>query len=201
MVLLMLACGGRKHDVAYYQQKIDSIRKAEQVAELQKNAGIINDPVEAWFDTLRMRSLPLQTAGANVERLGPFASVPMQANEHFGFPVSAHLKALALPRAWKRPVILLCEMQDSITPALYLYTMDSRHQPIDLLCIYRQQSEDHKEDFGMAYNEYFITSKYEITVLRYFQSHEKSRQPFLEEVRRFTITKEGRFDEQPIEVE
>jgi hypothetical protein len=120
-----------------------------------------------------------------------------------GYPADAHLKAMALPSMHRRQVILLCEMQDSITPALYLYTMDKKHHPIDMLNIYHQETVSRKTDKGMdkgmTYNEYYITSHYEITVMRYFKGHEDGKQQ-LEEARRYTISKDGMFEEQPIEM-
>lgn len=199
LALLTLSCGNKKHDAAYYEQMVDSIRRAEQVREVQKQAGIYESPIEAWFDTLRLHTLPIQTAGANVEAIGDFATVPTPVVEKFGYPADAHLKAMALPSMYRRQVILLCEMQDSITPALYLYTMDKQHQPIDMLCIYHQEETDHADDHGLTYNEYFITSHYEITVMRYFKGRETAK-PQLEEARRYTISKDGMFEEQPIEL-
>ena len=198
LALLTLSCGNKKHDAAYYEQMVDSIRRAEQVQHIQKQAGIYENPIEAWFDTLRLRTLPIQTAGADIERIGTFATVPLSVNENFGYSDDAHLKAMALPAIHHRQVILLCEMQDSITPALYLYTMDKQHHPIDMLNIYHQEEVNHDTDNGLTYNEYFITSHYEITVMRYFKGHEVEK-PQLEEARRYTISKDGMFEEQPIE--
>ena len=199
LALLTLSCGNKKHDAAYYEQMIDSIRRAEQLKEIQKQTGIYENPIEAWFDTLRLHTLPIQTAGADIERIGDFAVVPVSANEYFGYPADAHLKAMALPSMHRRQVILLCEMQDSITPALYLYTMDKKHHPVDILNIYHQETIHRKNDQGMTYNEYYITSHYEITVMRYFKGHEDVK-PQLEEARRYTISKDGMFEEQPIEM-
>ena len=199
LALLTLSCGNKKHDAAYYEQMIDSIRRAEQLKEIQKQTGIYENPIEAWFDTLRLHTLPIQTAGADIERIGDFAVVPVSANEYFGYPADAHLKAMALPSMHRRQVILLCEMQDSITPALYIYTMDKKHHPVDMLNIYHQETIHRKNDQGMTYNEYYITSHYEITVMRYFKGHEDVK-PQLEEARRYTISKDGMFEEQPIEM-
>jgi hypothetical protein len=196
LALLTLSCGNKKHDLAYYEQMVDSIRRAEQVKEIQKQANIYENPIEAWFDTLRLHTLPIQTVGADIEILGNFVAVPVPANEYFGYPADAHLKAMALPSMYRKQVILLCEMQYSITPALYLYTMNKKHQPIDMLNIYHQETN---EDHGMTYNEYFITSHYEITIMRYFKGHEAVK-PQLEEARRYTISKDGMFEEQPIEL-
>ena len=199
MVLLTLSCGNKKHDVAYYEQMVDSIRRAEQVRDIQKKSGIYNNPIEAWFDTLHLHTLPIQTAGGDIEKLGDFVSVPLSVNENFGYPSTAHLKAMALPSRYSSRVILLCEMQDSITPALYLYTMDKKHHPVDMLCIYHQEKVNRATDSGLTYQEYFITSQYEITIMRYFKGREGVK-PQFEEARRYTISKDGMFEEQPIEL-
>lgn len=198
LVLLTMSCGNRKHDVAYYEQMVDSIRRAEQVKDIQQKAGIYDNPIEAWFDTLHFHTLPIQSAAGDVDRIGEFVSVPLSVNGNFGYPSSAHLKAMTLPSANHRQVILLCEMQDSITPALFLFTMDKTHHPIDMLCIYHQEKVNGEIDEGLAYDEYFITSHYEITVMRYFQENEAAK-PQLEGACRYIINKEGMFEEQPIE--
>lgn len=200
LVLLTMSCGNRKHDVAYYEQMVDSIRRAEQVKDIQQKAGIYDNPTEAWFDTLRLHTLPIQSAAGDVERIGEFVSVPLSVNENFGYPSSAHLKAMALPSTNQRQVVLLCEMKDSITPALYLYTMDKTHHPVDMLCIYHQEKFNGEIDEGLEYDEYFITSHYEITVMRYFQEGVEAK-PQLENARRYTINKAGMFEEQPIILE
>lgn len=199
LALLTLSCGNRKHDAAYYEQMVDSIRRAEQVKDIQQKAGIYDNPIEAWFDTLRLHTLPIQSAAGDVESIGDFVMVPLSVNENFGYPSSAHLKAMALPSMNQHQVILLCEMQDSITPALYLYTMDKTRHPLDMLCIYHQEKVNGEIDEGLEYDEYFITSHYEITVMRYFQEDLETK-PQLESARRYTINKAGMFEEQPIEM-
>ena len=201
LMLILASCGGRKHSAEYYMAMVDSIRNAEQVKEIQKNAGIYEDPVVAWFDTLHLRTLPIQSAGTDLSLLGGFVSVPMNVNEHFGYNVSAKLKALKMPSAYRKEVILLAEMVDSITPRLQLYTMDKKHMPIDQLCIYEQKAEDRGNDFGNTYLEYYITSKYEITLIMYYQSHDNERKPELLNSRRFIINKDGMFEETIIELE
>ena len=200
LTVLMLSCKGRKHDAAYYMEMVDSIRKAETVKDMQQQAGIYDNPVDAWFDTLAIHTLPIQSAGSDLWQIGHFVAVPMTINEHFGYPVSAHLKALALPKAYRRPVFLVAEMVDSITPRLYLYTMDSHHQPIDQLCIYEQKSLDREDDFGQTAMEYYITSQYEITLILYYQSHDNERKPELLNSRRFIINRDGMFEETIIEL-
>ena len=126
---------------------------------------------------------------------------PMNVNEHFGYNVSAKLKAMKLPSAYRKEVILLAEMVDSVTPRLQLYTMDKKHMPIDQLCIYEQNPEKRDNDSGIDYLEYFITTKYEITLMMYYQSRDNERKPELLNSRRFIINKEGMFEETIIELE
>jgi hypothetical protein len=92
-------------------------------------------------------------------------------------------------------------MVDSITPRLYLYTMDSKHQPIDQLCIYQQKDEDREEDFGHTSMEYYITTKYEITLLTFYQSHDEEQKPELLNSRRYIINRDAMFEETIIELE
>jgi len=199
-VLAMVSCGGKKHDAEYYMEIVDSIRKAEQVKEIQQKAGINKNPVEVWFDTLHIRTLPIRTAGTEIWEIGDFSSVPMGVNERFGYNVSAKLKAMSLPTAYRRPVVLLAEMVDSITPRLYVFTMDKKYQPIDELLIYEKKDQDRSDDFGQTYTEYFITSKYEITLLTYYQSHDSTKKPELLHSRRYVINREGKFEEVIIEL-
>ncbi len=199
--LLMVACKGRKHEEAYYMAMVDSIRKAEQVKQIEEKAGLRPKTGMAWFDSLQLRTLPIQSAGDDLVRLGEFVDVPMNVNEHFGYAVSAKLKAMALPTAYRRPVFLLAEMVDSITPRLFLYTMDRRYQPIDQLTLYERKAEKREDDRGTLFMEYYITSKYEITVMLYYQSDNRERKPELLNSRRYIINRDGLFEETIIELE
>lgn len=200
LVVLMASCGQKKRDAAYYEMMVDSIRKAEQVKEIQQKAGISDeDPLEAFFLKLNRRALPIQSEGAHWERLGEFTKLPRQLNESFGYMSEAELKVLSMPPKGHHQVVMLLEMQDSITPSLYLYTMDAQHKAIDLLCIYEERAEDRPTDFGKTHMEYFITSDYTITLMKYYQSHEATR-PELEQTRRYVINEKGEFEEVIIEL-
>jgi len=180
---------------------VDSIRKAEQVKEIRKKAGIADsDPFDVFLSKLSLRPLPIQSEGAKWQKLGDFTKVPRELNEFFGYLSDADLSVMAMPKSGRYPVIMLLEMQDSITPALYLHTMDSHHETIDELCIYEECSEDRSTDFGKTKLEYFITSNYEISLVKYYQSHDDSKSPETEEARRFIINKKGEFEEVIIEL-
>lgn len=200
MVMLMTSCGQKKKDAAYYEMMVDSIRKAEQVKELRRQAGITDgDPLEEFFLKLSLRTLPLQSEGKKWQRLGEFTKVPRVLNDQFGYMSNTELQVMAMPRAAGHEVVMLLEMQDSITPALYLYTMNRQHRTIDQLCIYEETAEDRAADFGKTSMDYYITSNWEITLMKYYLSHEATS-PELEETRRYIINKEGKFEEVIIEL-
>lgn len=200
MIILVASCGQKKRDAAYYELMVDSIRKAEQVKELRQRAGITDDdPLESFFLNLNRRLLPLQSMGAQWQKIGEFTKVPRQLNECFGYLSAAELQVLSMPNAGHHSVVMLLEMQDSITPALYLYTMDEKHRNIDQLCIYEEKAEDRPTDFGKTHMDYYITSNWQITLMKYYLSHEKEK-PELEQTRRYMINKEGKFEEQIIEL-
>ena len=86
MIALVVSCGQKKHDAAYYELMVDSIRKAEQVRELQQKAGLTDeDPLESFFLKINRRMLPLESEGANWEKIGEFTEVPRALNESFGY--------------------------------------------------------------------------------------------------------------------
>lgn len=200
LVVLMASCGQKKRDAAYYELMVDSIRKAEQVKEIQRKAGIKDeDPLETFFNKLSLRPLPVRSEGARWERLGEFTKLPRQLNDYFGYMSETELRVLSMPKTTHYNVVMLLEMQDSITPALYLYTMDSKHEAIDQLCIYEERAVDRPTDFGKTSMDYFITSNYEITLMRYYLSHEATK-PVLEQTRRYVINKRGEFEEVVIEL-
>ena len=200
-VVAVMSCNSRKHDLAYYEHLVDSIRKAETLKELNKHADSgPSDATIAWFDTLQLRTLPVRNAGEVIERLGSFSKVPMSLNHHFNYPVSSKLRAIALPERYKNHVIMLAEMRDSITPDIFLFTMDKRYIPLDQLTIYEKRKEYDEGDEGETFTEYFITSNYEITLMRYYQAQNESKEPILIDSRRYIINKEGHFEETLIEL-
>ena len=198
-VLLSASCGRKGHDLAYYERMIDSIRQAEQVKEIQEKAGLTDgNPVNEWFGKLQLRTLPIRNVGDDLPQIGSFVKVPPGITENFGYTEDAYLQAVMLPRAHRHDVVMLAEMKDSVSACLYLYTMDKQHMPLDELCIYDRNKEETNDDFGERFTEYFITSNYEVTLMHYYQSHDKDRKAELRQTVRYVINKEGMFEEVPI---
>lgn len=196
LAVLLTACGGRKRDAAYYEQMVDSIRKAELVEDIQKKAGMEQtSSKEAWFDSLQLRTLPVRNAGDDLARLGDFAEVPEELNANLGYAQDARLKAVMLPRNHRHEVLMVAEVNDSVLSSIHLCTLSAKRLLKDQLCIYEKKEEKRLDDSGQTYLEYFITSNYEITLMLFFQSAQEEKKPELLNLRRFVIDKEGKFEE------
>ena len=200
LVLALLSCGQRKRDAVFYEQMVDSIRKAEQLEEMKRQAGVYDDPVEAFFDTLALRPLPINSERGDFAKIGRFGKVPPSVASLLGYPASARLKALLLPKSHGLHALLLSEQLDSVTSTLYLYTLDRDYQPVDHLCLYEERDEDRAEDFGKLLMDYYITSSYEVSLLYTYQSLTTHKSES-EQSRRFQLTADGRFQEVVIEIE
>ena len=200
LVLALLSCGQRKRDAVFYEQMVDSIRKAEQLKEMKRQAGVYDDPVEAFFDTLQLRPLPIQSERSDFAKIGRFGRIPLSVISQLGYPVDTRLKALLLPRVHGLHALLLQEQLDSITSNLYLYTLDRNYQPIDHLCLYEERDEDRAEDFGRQYMDYYVTSEYEVTILYIYESL-RTHKTEAEQTRRFQLNADGFFEEVVIEIE
>lgn len=197
-LLSVMSCGGQRKDAAYYAHMIDSIRQTEQVKMVKEQAGVYDDPVEGFFDTLALRPLPMQSVGADKGHVAFFTPVPKSVASRLGYPVDVPLRALSLPRCHGFRMLLLAEMADSVTPTIQLLSLDRSYEAVDELRIYAEWDEDKADNFGKGYLEFFITSDYEITLIQYFLQH-NAETPHVEQARRFLVNKEGRFEETIIE--
>lgn len=195
LLLMIVECGPQKRDVKCYEQKLDSIRKAETVAEMYKTAGIYDNVTEAFWDSLSMCTLPIEPCGAQWQRIGSFTDVPLEVGHLLGYEGEMKLKAMALPWKKNHQVLLVVDLADELEPNLYLYTLSKQHAVEDMLCIYEQTEENRERDFGTIYTDYFVTNQYEITLIRYYQSHDEQKAPELIEQRRYEINHEGKIEE------
>lgn len=202
MAAIMVSCGGRGRSAAYYEQMVDSIRKAEQVEALQRQAGMTPDknPLRQWLDSLQWRTLPVRNAGDDLSRLADFEPVPSWVCEHLGYDSSDDLRAVAMPSTHHYNVVMVALMKDSVNVVINLHTIDQDMQPVDWLCLYEKKMETRGSDRGYSFMEYFITSNYEVTVMHYFQLLRRERKPELLNMRRYAINGEGLFEERIIEL-
>ena len=198
--LLLFSCGQKRKDVTYYEQMVDSIRKAEQMKEITKQMKSFDSPVEAFFDTLQIRPLPIRSEGSHIEKIGAFGQVPGFVVSQLGYPAGTQLKALLLPQTHHHHVVLLKEQCDSVKANLHLCTLDGECRPIDRLCLYEEVSEDRIDDFGRSYMDYFITSDYEITLIFSYESY-NTHKVEVEQTRRYIINSGGYIEEEIVEID
>lgn len=196
VVLFSYSCGNRKN-AADYAGMIDSIRKAEVERELLQPTNA--DPVMLFFDTLGMKSVPMKYSADFVAYLPQLEKVPSNINARFGYENNIELYTVKLPPYMNFHVMLLAEKLDSASTSLYLCTMNQEQVLIDRLCIYEQKVEKKDGLLGVARLEYYVTSQYEITLVRYFRSEEDEHERE-EAAYRYVINKEGNFEEVIIEL-
>jgi len=196
VLLLMFSCGNRKN-AADYEGMIDSIRKAEVGKQLLKP--IASDPVVAFFDTLSMRSVPMKYSPEFVEYLPQMKKIPPVYNTRFDYESNVELYAVKLPSYQDYHMMLLGEKLDSTNVSLYLCTMNREYVLVDRLCVYEQKIEERDGKLGLMRQEYYITSKYEVTLVSYFRREDDDKESELAACR-YIINKEGNFEEVIIEL-
>ncbi len=194
LIGLWVSCGGKHKDMAYYEAQIDSIRKAEQLRQIKHDAGLSDDPVEVFYDTLRLTPLPIQSAGGNIDKLGLFTKLPPSVTASLDYPMDTPLRMLLLPRYKDFGVVILAEDRDSVAPFMTLLTMDHNWQPIDELTLYEENGAERGDYYVTTFNDYFIDNQYHITVMDYYRKDHDDK-PHLESTHRYQIDAEGRFEE------
>ena len=196
VLLLMFSCGNRKN-AADYEGMIDSIRKAEVGKQLLKPTA--SDPVVAFFDSLSIKSVPMKYSPEFVEFLPQMKKIPSVYNTRFDYESNVELYAVRLPSYQDYHMMLLGEKLDSTNVSLYLCTMNREYVLVDRLCVYEQKIEERDGKLGLMRQEYYITSKYEVTLVSYFRSEDDDKESELAACR-YIINKEGNFEEVIIEL-
>lgn len=198
----MMAFGCRNHNrMAEYQRKIDSIKKAETTKTMLPVPDN-REPLTVFFDSLTMIALPLHYTPEFVEYLPQMTPVPKLFNSSMGCEGDQKLKAAILPPTPHFNMVLLAERMDSITPpTLYLCVFDHDNVMQDRLTIYERADGDLNGEIGSMKLEYSVTSRYEVTLMRFFRSDNKPDADFeWKESRKFHINREGHFEEEPADL-
>lgn len=196
VLLATYSCGNRKN-AADYASMIDSIRRAEVELELLKPATV--DPVLMFFDSLSIKPVPMKYSADFVKYLPRMGRVSSMMNARFGYENNIELYAAKLPSYQMFHLMLVAEKLDSTSTSLYLCTMNQEYVLIDRLCIYEQKVEKKANLLGLSRLEYYVTSQYEITLVKYFRSEEDETE-HEEAAYRYVINKEGNFEEVIIEL-
>ncbi len=197
VTMLLTACGGKKSDMARYEAQIDSMRKAEQLKAMKQSAGVYDDPVEAFYDTLQLTPLPIQSAGDDIGALGHFTDLPLSVVSSLDYPIETPLRMLLLPRCHGFSVIVLAEGKKSDVPLLTLVTLSREWQPIDELTLYEEVGEERGDDYVTTYMDYFVDNHYNITVMNYYR-YQGSDTPHLESTYYYFINDKGYFEEKVV---
>ena len=195
-MVMVYSCGNRKN-AADYEPMIDSLRKAEVAKELLKPA--TGDPVVAFFDSLEMKSVPMKYNVTFVDYLPQMTKVPAAFNGRFDYESNVQLLAAKLPSYRDYHMMLVAEKLDSTQTALYLCTMNQEYVLVDRLCLYEQKIEDRDGQLGLMRQEYYVTSKYEVTLVSYFRGEDDEEEQETAACR-YVINKEGNFEEVIIEL-
>jgi hypothetical protein len=196
VILVSYSCGNRKN-AADYDGMIDSIRRAEVAKELLKPTS--DDPVVAFFDTLAIKSVPMKYSVEFVEYLPQLTKVPTTFNSRFDYESNIALYAVKLPSYKDYHMVLLAEKVDSATTTLYLCTMNQEYVLVDRLCLYEQKIEERDGRLGLMRQEYYVTSKYEVTLVSYFRAEDDEKESEAAACR-YVVNKEGNFEEVIIEL-
>jgi len=125
--------------------------------------------------------------------------VPSVYNTRFDYESNVELYAVRLPSYQNYHMILLGEKLDSTNVSLYLCTMNREYVLVDRLCVYEQKIEERDGKLGLMRQEYYITSKYEVTLVSYFRGEDDDKESELAACR-YIINKEGNFEEVIIEL-
>lgn len=195
-LLLAVSCGNRK-SAADYEGMLDSIRKVEVEQELLKPAE--GDPVVVFFDTLAMMSAPMKYSPQFVEYLPQMTKIPSTFNSRFDYESNIDLYAVKLPSYQNFHLMLLGERLDSTNVTLYICTMNREYVLVDRMCVYEQKVENRDGKLGLIRQEYYVTSNYEVTLVRIFRGEDDESERE-ESASRYVINKEGNFEEVIIEL-
>lgn len=196
LLVAWTACGHKKTPEDY-APVLDSIRRAEAAKQLLPPK--VSDPVDAWFDSLQLISLPIRYSVSFVEYLPQMSKVPAPFNSRFDYEPNIKLEAARLPSAGHHRMVLLAEHVDSLTTTVYLCSMSPDYVLQDRLCLYEQKIEDRDGRLGLMRQEYFVTSNYEVTLVTFFRA-EDEEDDTLEGTVRYTVNQEGNFQEAVIEL-
>ena len=174
LLALFAACGNRQSP-ADIQKKLDSIARIETIEQLEMQGIHIGrdiSPIQLFFDSLNLQTLPVRYSEDYVKYLPNYTSVPYELVKFMNFEGRTDPKAIALPEsAGARLIILAADEGDGLY-SLWLYSLDDDYMPVDKLCLYATSKEE-KEENDLAAPEdkliqdFVITSDYEVRLTDY----------------------------------
>ena len=179
LAVLAAACGNRRMSDVELQQKIDSVNKLE-VARQLKLRGIQleeTNPLQMFYDSLRLQPLPLSYSEEYVKYLPNFTVVPTAIMAYLELEGRVAPKAIALPEMLGAKLILLAADMTDGEYELWLYSLDGDYMPVDKLQIYAPKTiSDTELNLPEQETHFSITSDMEIRLLEYTSDYARQGQ-------------------------
>ena len=175
LTLLMASCGNRQMSPEEMQRKLDSIARIE-TAEKLKAQGINLDrevsPIQLFYDSLAIQTLPMRYSEDYVSFLPGYKSVPLDLAAFMGLEGRTDPKAISLPEAAGARLMILAADEGDGLYSLWLYSLDDEYMPADKLCLYANNKEEAEENLeadpeDQLIQDFVITSDYEIRLTDY----------------------------------
>ena len=170
LTALAAACGNRRMSEIELQQKIDSVNKLEVARQLKLRGIQLEEasPLQLFYDSLRIQSLPLSYSEAYMKYLPNYTVVPASIMYYLELEGRVAPKAIALPEMINARLILLAADMTEGEYELWLYSLDNDYMPVDKLQLYAPKVLS-DEDINLPEQEIFfsITSNLEISLLEF----------------------------------
>ena len=152
------------------QQKIDSVNKLEVARQLKLRGIQLEEtsPLQLFYDSLRIQSLPLSYSEAYMKYLPNYTVVPASIMYYLELEGRVAPKAIALPEMINARLILLAADMTEGEYELWLYSLDNDYMPVDKLQLDAPKVLS-DEDINLPEQEIFfsITSNLEISLLEF----------------------------------
>ena len=179
MAVLAAACGNRRMSDAELQHKIDSVKSLEVARQLRLRGIQLEEtsPLQMFYDSLRMQSLPLNYSEEYVKYLPNFTVVPASIMIYLDLEGRVAPKAIALPEMLGARLILLAADMTDGEYELWLYSLDDDYIPVDKLQLYAPKSlSDTDLNVPEQETHFSITSDLEIRLLEYTSDYAQQGQ-------------------------
>jgi hypothetical protein len=125
-----------------------------------------------------------------------FLDVPDSLCTFFRQPHLDNFKAIKLPPKGSIKLMLLSAQTESGDGIFYLYTLSSKLQIIDKLCIYSAGDVEHNGVQGSMATTFVINELYEVSLKCYFTSYKDDKEELVNE-KKYVINRDGEFIDIP----
>lgn len=170
LTALVAACGNRRMSGVELQQKIDSVNRLEVARQLKLRGIQLEEtsPLQMFYDSLHIQSLPLSYSEDYMKYLPNFTIVPASIMYYLELEGRVAPKAIALPEMINARLILLAADMTDGEYELWLYSLDDDYMPVDKLQLYAPKVLS-DTDISLPDQEVFfsITSNLEISMLEF----------------------------------